>query len=379
MSNPRPLAGITVLEIGHSVAAPYAGMILGELGADVVKLERPDTGDYGRGWGPPFWDGASSLFQQLNRGKRGITVDFTDERQVEELKAFVGARVDVLLHNLKFGALDKYGLSASALTEEKPGLVYCNLGAFGAQGPQRDRPGYDPLIQAHSGLMSLMGEDGRPPVRVAVSIIDLSTGMWAVIGILAALQERQRTGKGGVVDTSLYEAALNWMNIPLAAYLCAGKMPVREGSGTAQIVPYQAFATSDGHVMVLAGNDRLFQRVCEALDAPELAADERFRRNGDRVVNRQILVPMIEKIIAKHPTSYWTERFDAVGVPAGAIQTIDQVVADPQTEALGILQSSADDILKLVGLPLSFDGTRPAFEQRAPTLGQHNQEIFGRP
>jgi crotonobetainyl-CoA:carnitine CoA-transferase CaiB-like acyl-CoA transferase len=377
MSRPRPLAGITVLEIGHSIAAPFAGMILGELGADVVKLERPGTGDYARGWGPPFWDGASSLFQAMNRGKRGITIDFADAGQVDALRRFLGARVDVLLHNLKFGALDKHGLSAAALAAEKPDLVYCNLGAFGARGPLRERPGYDPLMQAHSGLMSLMGEDGRPPVRVGVSIIDLSTGMWAVIGILAALQERQRTGKGGVVDTSLYESALSWMSIPLAAYLCNGQVPGREGSGTSMIVPYQAFATSDGHIMVLAGNDRLFQRMCDALSQPHLAADPRFRTNPDRVVNRALLVPVLEAILAARPASHWMELLDAVGVPNGPIQPVDRVVADPQTASLAILQDSADGILKLVGLPLSFDGARPPFERRAPTLGEHNAEILG--
>ena len=376
MSSPRPLAGITILEIGHSIAAPFAGMILGELGADVVKLERPGTGDYARGWGPPFWDGAASLFQAMNRGKRGITIDFTDDGEVEALRRFVGARVDVLMHNLKFGALDKYGLSSAALAAEKPSLVYCNLGAFGARGPLRERPGYDPLMQAHSGLMSLMGEDGRPPVRVGVSIIDLSTGMWAVIGILAALEERRRTGRGGVVDTSLYELALSWMSIPLAAYLCNGQVPGREGSGTAMIVPYQAFATSDGHIMILAGNDRLFQRMCDALSRPDLAADPRFRANRDRVVNRALLVPILEAIIAARPAAYWMERLDAVGVPNGPIQPVDRVAADPQTEALGILQDLADGILKLVGLPLSFDGVRPPFERRAPTLDEHNEEIL---
>jgi crotonobetainyl-CoA:carnitine CoA-transferase CaiB-like acyl-CoA transferase len=373
----RPLAGLTVLEIGHSIAAPVAGMILGELGADVVKVENPGTGDYCRDWGPPFYDGAAAAFQAVNRAKRGITVDFKDAAQVERLRTFIRDHVDVLIHNLRYGVLDKYGLSASTLTADKPGLIYCNLGAFGAQGPLRDRPGYDPLMQAHSGLMSLMGEESRPPVRVGVSIVDSATGMWAVIGILAALQERNRTGQGGVVDTSLYECALAWVNIQIAGYLGSGQLPAREGSGAAQIVPYQAFRTRDGYIMMLAGNDNLFRRLCDIVGRPELAADPRFKTNSARVINRTALIPMLEAIIVTEPTATWRERFDAAGVPNGPIQTMDQVVADPQTLALGILQPSPDGALRLIGLPLSFDGQRPPFERKAPGLGEHNDAVLG--
>jgi crotonobetainyl-CoA:carnitine CoA-transferase CaiB-like acyl-CoA transferase len=214
-------------------------------------------------------------------------------------------------------------------------------------------------------------------VRVGVSIVDLSTGMWAAIGILAALQERNRTGKGGVVDTSLYESALAWMGIHIALYLCNGELPRRQGSGTPQIVPYQAFRTGDGWMMVLAGNDNLFRRLCEALGCKSLADDERFRTNGARVVNRATLVPMLQDILAAEPTASWTAKLGAAGVPNGPIQTIDQVVADAQTRALGIIQSSPDGILQLVGMPLAFDGERPPFDRRAPALGEHDDEILG--
>jgi crotonobetainyl-CoA:carnitine CoA-transferase CaiB-like acyl-CoA transferase len=353
-------------------------MILGELGADVVKLENPKTGDYARDWGPPFQGGASTTFQAVNRGKRGITVDFTSKDEVARLRRWIRDDVDVVFHNLKFGALDRYGMSADELLAEKPELVYCNLGAFGATGPLKDRPGYDPLMQAHGGLMSLMGEDGRPPVRVGVSIIDLSTGMWAVIGILSALQERGRTGKGGLVDTSLYESALNWMGIAISNYMGSGQLPKRQGSGASQIVPYQAFRTSDGWIMVLAGNDNLFRRMCEALGRKELAEDDRFRTNSARVVNREPLVALLQDLLAGHPTAWVREKLDAVNVPNGPIQTVDQVVADPQTEALGILQTSPDGELKLIGMPLSFDGERPAFEKRAPMLAEHEEEVLGK-
>jgi len=379
MTSIRPLSGVTVVEIGHSVAAPYAGMILGELGAEVIKVENPKGGDPGRGWGPPFTESTATLFHAFNRAKRGITIDLGDSAQVASLRALIRDRADVLIHNLKYGALDRYGLSAEALTAEKPSLIWCNLGAFGSVGPLRDRPGYDPMMQAYGGLMSLLGEDGRPPVRVGVSIIDIATGMWSVIGILAALQERRHTGRGGVVDSSLYETTLAWMSLPISAYLADGKIPTRHGSGIEQIVPYQAFETADGFIMVAAGNDNLFRRLCAALDRPGLAEDPRFRTNSDRVVNRRSLIPIIADIFTAAPVAVWVGRLEAAGIPNSPIQSLDQVVADAQTAALGIIQQSpGSPALSLVGLPLSFDGARPPFAKTAPGLGEDNSEIIDR-
>ena len=375
----KPLSGLTVIEIGHSVAAPYAGMILGELGAEVIKVENPKGGDACRGWGPPFTEGTATAFHAFNRAKRGITIDLTDRDQVERLHALIRDRADVLIHNLKFGTLDRYGLSAAVLTAEKPSLVYCNVGAFGSTGPLRDRPGYDPMMQAYGGLMSLLGENGRPPVRVTVSIVDMATAMWAVVGILAALQERQHTGRGGVIDTSLYETTLAWMTLPISAYLASGEIPTRHGSGIEQVVPYQAFAAADGHIMVAAGNDNLFRRLCTAIGRPDLAEDPRFRTNGDRVVNRRALIPILADRFAGERIAAWAARLDAAGIPNGPIQTVDQVVADEQTAALGVIQrwmrSGEGRGLSLVGLPLSFDGARPPFAKLAPGLGEDNPEI----
>jgi len=382
MSSTTPLSGLVVIEIGHSVAAPYAGMILGELGAEVIKVENPRSGDAARGWGPPFAAGAATCFHAVNRAKSGITIDLADSADAERLKRLIIDRADVLVHNLKYGALNRFGLSAEALLAEKPGLVYCNLGAFGSVGPMREKPGYDPLMQAYGGLMSLMGEDGRPPVRVGVSIVDLATGMWAVIGILAALAERRRTGRGGLVDTSLYESALAWMTIPIAAYLVDRKIPTRQGSGVEMIVPYQAFAAADGYLMVAAGNDNLFRRLCDAVSRPELAEDPRFGANKDRVVNRAALIGILDDIFANQPIAVWTARLDAAGIPNGPMHTVDQVVGDAQTEALGIIQqlsgSAVQDPLSLVGLPLSFDGARPPFARTAPALGEHNDMLSPR-
>ena len=378
MPSPVPLAGLCVVEIGHSVAAPYAGMILAELGAEVVKVENPKGGDAARGWGPPFSEGTATAFHAFNRNKRGITIDLADEGEAGTLRRLVLERADVLLSNLKFGALDRFGLSAEALLAAKPGLVCCNIGAFGAVGPLRERPGYDPMMQAYGGLMSLLGEEGRPPVRVGVSIIDIATGLWAAIGILSALRERDRTGRGGVVDCSLFETTLAWMTLPIATYLANGEIPKRFGSGIEQIVPYQAFAASDGHLMVAAGNDNLFRRLAAALGRPGLAEDPRFRTNAERVGNRAALIAILDGLFAAEPVAVWEARLDAAGIPQGRIQSVDQVVADPQTAALGMLQRLAGSDLLLVGLPLSFEGVRPALQKLAPALGEDNRAIRDR-
>ena len=377
MSSVHPLSGLLVIEIGHSIAAPYAGMILGELGAEVIKVENPKGGDACRGWGPPFLEGAATCFHAVNRAKRGITVDLADPEDAARLRTLILERADVVLHNLKAGALDRYGLGAAELVATKPDLVCCNLGAFGATGPLRDKPGYDPMMQAYSGLMSLLGEDGRPPVRVPASIIDMGAGMWSVIGILAALQERSRTGKGGIVETSLYETGLAWMSIYLAGFLADGKIPARHGSGVDMIVPYQAFATADGFMMVAAGNDNLFRRLCAVIERPDLALDPRFHGNKDRVVHRADLVPILAGIFATKPAAHWASRLEAAGIPNGPLNTLDQVVGDAQTSALGMIQHRPGSELGLVGLPLSFDGTRPPFAKAAPALGEDNDPMVG--
>jgi crotonobetainyl-CoA:carnitine CoA-transferase CaiB-like acyl-CoA transferase len=376
MSSVRPLSGIVVIEIGHSIAAPYAGMILGELGAEVIKVENPKSGDACRGWGPPFLEGAATCFHAVNRAKQGITIDLADPPDAARLRVLILERADVVLHNLKLGALDKYGLGGAAMVDAKPGLVWCNLGAFGAVGPLRDKPGYDPMMQAYSGLMSLLGEDGRPPVRVPASIVDMGAGMWSVIGILAALQERSRTGKGGIVETSLYETGLAWMSIYLAGFLANREIPARHGSGVDMIVPYQAFAAADGYMMVAAGNDNLFRRLCTVLDRPALAEDPRFRSNKDRVTHRKELVPILSEIFASKARAEWAAMLEAAGIPNGPINTLDQVVADAQTGALGIIQRKPGSELGLVGLPLSFDGKRPPFSKAAPSLGEDNAPVL---
>jgi crotonobetainyl-CoA:carnitine CoA-transferase CaiB-like acyl-CoA transferase len=372
-----PLSGLVVVELGHSIAAPYAGLILAELGAEVIKVERVGAGDPVRDWGPPYTDGIATAFQTYNRSKAGIEVDLRDEAQRDVLRTLIVERADVVLQNLKAGAADRAGLGAAALTKTKPSLIYCNLHAFGAVGPLKDRPGYDPLMQAYGGLMSVTGEAGdRPPVRVGVSIIDMGAGMWAVIGILAALAERTRSGSGTIVDVSLYETAIGWMLWPLSSYLASGQVPDRQGSAMSTIVPYQTFRAADADLMIAAGNDNLFARLCTAIERPDLATDERFSTNGHRVRNRDILVPLLDAVLATATAADWCDRLGKVGVPASPLQDAAGVVACEQTAALKILRRIGDSTEPAVALPISFNGVRPLPRGPAPKLGADTQRIL---
>ena len=366
-----PLAGVTVVELCHSVAGPYAGSILADLGADVIKVESPDKGDYARDWGPPFAHGTSTLFHVLNHNKRGLALDLRDRITCERLIALILDHADVVLQNMRPGAIDKLGLGAAALRAKKQSLIYCDLGAYGRAGPLKERPGYDPLMQAHGGIMSITGVEGGEPVRVGCSIVDQGAGMWAALGILAALNRRHVTGEGCHVATSLFETAIGWMGPQIGAYLAGGKMRRPMGSGVAEIVPHQAFPASDGYIMVAAGNDNLFGALCNALEQ-DFAADERFTTNSKRVENRHILIPMLEDIFRTRSIAEWLARLDAAGVPAAPIENVAQVAASPQTAALGILQKAPDLDMTLAGLPLEFDGVRPPYRVSAPALGEHN-------
>lgn len=368
----KPLAGITVVELGHSVAAPYAGLILADLGARVVKVENPGSGDYARGWGPPFFGDTATAFHCLNRGKEGIAVDFTDQGQAAALTAFILREADAVIQNLRPGILERFGLTATALRARKPELIWCDIGAFGATGPLASKPGYDPLAQASTGIMSVTGEGDRPPVRVGVSLVDMGSGMWSVIGLLSALVARQGSGEGRVVGTSLFETGLAWMTVPLAGYESSGEVRKPFGSGTAEICPYQAFETKDGWLMIAAGNDNLYRKLCGALGLDAIARDPDFATNQARVVNRKALIPQIAAVTRMHASEALGRMLDAAGVPNAPLLTVDQVASHPQTQALDMTVRTSRDDIDLVGIPLTFDGARPRARTRSPKLGQHN-------
>lgn len=369
-----PLEGICVVEIGHSLAAPYAGLIFAHLGARVVKIEMSSGGDYARGWGPPFIEGASALFHAINHGKESIRADFGDPECVDLVRDFIVENANVVLQNLKPGNLERHRLGAHDLTGLSPSLIYCNLGAFGASGPLKDKPGYDPLVQAYSGMMSIVGHDADAPSRVPVSINDMGTGMWAVIGVLARLcAQRGGAGDAGrVVDVSLYETALAWMTVPLSDCLAGGKQPTRMGSGSPNIVPYQVFGCADEGILVAAGNDALYRRLCHTMDLPNLADDPRFLTNGLRVENRHALVELLEARFRALPAAHWLSALEAQSIPCGPLQSVDRVVTNEQTLSLDILRTTPDRKLTTVALPVSFDGERPPLPGNTPALGEHD-------
>ena len=371
---PLPLAGVKVVEIGQNIAGPYAGEILASLGADVVKVERPEGGDDARGWGPPFWRGTATTFQAMNHGKRSITVDLKNPDSIQWLKDYV-AGADVLIQNLRPGVMDELGLGADELLAVNPRLVYCSLWAFGHRGPMHLKPGYEPMIQAFSGLFSVNGTEDGPSARVGMQVLDLGTGVWAALGTIAALFQRHATGKGCVVDTSLLETALGWLGVLLAGYNATGEQPPRHRSGNPRVVVFQAFEANDGEIIVAAANDRLFAKLARELGHAEWATDERFATNALRVKHKADILPEIAEIIRTDSVAHWIERLESLGIPCSPIHNFQQVLEQPQTQALGILQEIPEIDLRVVGLPVSFNGNRPPVRHRAPALGEHSEEV----
>lgn len=371
MPDPLPLTGRFAVEIGHSLAGPFCGAILADLGATVLKVESIGKGDHARDWGPPFIEGAAALFHAVNRGKLSVTADLRDPATAEALRWIILERADILLQNLKVGTLEAAGLGAEGLLAAKPSLVICNIGAFGRNGPRRSAPGYDPLIQAASGLMSMNGHPGAPPARLPVAVNDVGTGIWGALGILAALLRGSTTGRGGVVDVSLYETALNWMGVPISDHLASGALPKRYGSGVGNIVPYQVFDCADGELLIAAGNDLLFGKLCAVLGLDALASDPRFATNGGRVENRDALIPALMEATRGWPVAMLTAALDKARIPCGPVKDVATALADPQTDALGIIAATPGDGVRTVALPLSFDGKRPPLSGRAPRLGEH--------
>ena len=364
-----PLAGTRVLDLTSSLAGPTATAILGALGADVVKVERPGAGDEARAWGPPFWEGGSVMFFAANAGKRSLALDLREPRGRDVLLA-LAERADVAVSSLRPGAADRLGVGADALRARNPRLVHATVGAFGRRGPLAGEPGYDPLMQAAAGIMSVTGEPDGAPVRVGASLVDIGTGVWAALAVVAALHE----GRGRTLDLSLYETAVALVPYQLAGVLAGGEAPGRSGTAFPAIVPYQAFAAADGELMVAAGNDRLFRRLCEALELPGLADDPRFATNPLRVEHREVLVPLLAERLRSLPAAEAVARLRAAGVPVSPVNDLEAVAADEQLHASGILQEVAGRLL--VGPPLAADGEHVRYGSPPPLLGEHTREVL---
>jgi crotonobetainyl-CoA:carnitine CoA-transferase CaiB-like acyl-CoA transferase len=373
-----PLEGVRVLDLTTSIAGPFCAEILAALGADVVKVERPDSGDDARAWGPPFWGGESTMFLSVNAGKRSLAVSLRDPRG-RDVVLRMADRADVFLQSLRPKLAERLGLGPDGVRERNPRVVYCSLGAYGHMGPLAEEPGYDALMQAAGGLISMTGEPGTAGARIGSSLIDLGTGVWAALGVVAALAQRDTTGAGAVVEASLYETALSWVGYHLAGYLADGTVPRPAGTAFPMVAPYQVFATRDGELMVAAGNDRLFAALCEVLDEPGLAADPRFRSNPDRVRNRDELVAVVSRRFRERVGAEWLELLKAAGVPAAPVADVAEVAESEQTKVLEMLQPLVHPRipdLRLAALPLSFEGERARHRSPPPALGEHTAEIL---
>jgi formyl-CoA transferase len=366
------LSGLRVLELGQVLAGPFAGAIFADLGAEVLKIERVDGGDDGRRMGVPFVNGDSINFQVFNRGKKSVALDLKSADGVAALHR-LAETADILLHNLRPGAAEALGIGGAAMCERYPRLIYCEMSAFGHKGPERLRPGYEPLLQAYSGLSSTNGGPGDPPMRMGASLCDQGTGMWAVIGTLSLLQRRHTTGRGGLVNVSLLETGLSWGAAKIDALVNQDQQPHRHRSGHPDFVPYEAFDAADGPFLICVGNDRLFVKLCGVLQRPEWPGDPRFATNRDRLAHRDTLTGAMTAILATRPRAEWIAACERAGVPCAPIHTLAEALAQPQVQAIELLQRVPGEDFSLTGLPISFDGVRPQIRHAAPRLGDSTE------
>ena len=381
-----PLDGIRILDLSRVLAGPFCTQMLADLGAEVIKVERPGVGDETRTWGPPYVQDPegedtteSAYYLCANRNKRSVTVDFSQPRGVALVKRLLG-RCDVLVENFKVGGLAKFGLAYEQLREEFPALVYCSITGFGQTGPYAHRPGYDMMAQGMGGLISITGEPDRPPSKVPVAINDIMTGMYTAVAMLSAVRHRDLTGEGQHVDVGLLDVQVSWLANVASNYLVGGRIPRRLGTAHPNTVPYQVFPTADGFIIVAANNDGQFERFCGAAEALELLNDPDFATNALRVRNRDRLVPKVEAVTRTRGTAAWMEALEAAGVPCAPVNTLDQVFADPQVQARGMQirmpHPLAGEDVRLVGSPIRLSGTPVSYRRAPPTLGQHTDEVL---
>jgi len=373
-----PLSGLTVLDLTQSAAGPYCTMMLGDLGADVIKIERPQRGDDTRSWGPPFWGKTSAAFLSFNRNKKSVVLDIKHPEGQRILKDLVG-RADILVHNLRAGTLERLGFGYEEVRAQNKSIIYCAMSAYGSSGPMSGDPGYDVLMQAFSGLMSITGEPGRPPVRSGMSVVDMGMGMWGVIGIMGALMHRRETGEGQLVETSLFETALSWIPYQIMGFLGTGEVPQRYGSGLPMLAPYEAYPTSDGMIVLAVGNDSQWGKFCRVTKLAELLEDPRFADNPSRVRHREALFQHVSAQLKGKSTAAWVDVLGNAGVPCSPIQSIDQVVSHPQTKEVGIMREVNHPEIPgytEVGLPVRWDGRRPETRLPPPRLGADTREVL---
>jgi crotonobetainyl-CoA:carnitine CoA-transferase CaiB-like acyl-CoA transferase len=384
-----PLSHIRVLDLSRVLAGPWAGQALADLGAEVIKVERPGLGDDTRSWGPPFLNdhagqptSDAAYFLAANRGKKSVTIDFT-RPEGQELVLRLAARCDIVLENFKVGGLARYGLDYESLKQVNPGIIYCSITGFGQTGPYRSRAGYDFLIQGMGGLMSVTGEpDGVPgggPVKVGVAIVDIFTGMYAATAVLAALVNRERSGEGEYIDLALLDVQVATLANQATNYLVSGHSPERLGNAHPNIVPYQALATSDGHIILAVGNDSQFSKFCSTAGCPEWADDGRFLTNADRVYNRDALIPLIVERLKQRTSSEWITAFERAGVPCGLINTVAEVFENPQVQARGMqvnVPHKRAGVIPLVGSPMKFSRAVLDDRRSPPLLGEHTDELL---
>ncbi len=366
-----PLSGVRVVELAQIIAGPVVGQILAELGADVIKVERPE-GDESRRWTPPVWFGAAPTFHGVNRSKRSVALDLTrEEGRAALLKLVRGA--DIFVQNLRPGVTAKLGLDPASLLRENPRLVYCDMGAFGHKGPKRLDPGFEVLFQAFSGLMDNTGDPDGKPMRMGAAVCDLGTGLWTALGALAGLRKREATGSGVVVNTSLLETAMFLLTTQFVSHRATGLRPVRHPTGSPRVVVFQAFDVADGRLLITAATDRLFKRLGLALGRTDWAGSAEFEGNAARMARREEIVRDIQAVLAEGTVREWMELFEAAGVPASPVNNLVEALQEPQVQALDQIVDVPDrEGMQAIALPISFDGRRPAVRAPAPALGADN-------
>ena len=372
------LRDILVLDLTRNLAGPYCTMILGDMGAEVIKIEHPKYGDDTRNWAPPKWNGESTTFLSANRNKKSLAVDLNSPVGVEIVRS-LAQRADILVESFRPGSLEKRGLGFDDLKEKNERLIYCSISAYGNTGPMRNEPGYDPILQASTGIMDMTGEPDQDPVRLPIAVNDLGAGMWATIGILSALMNRQETGRGCRVETSLFETAAWWLNYHVASYLGSGDVPTRQGTGTPFIAPYEMYPAADEGLLICVANDNLFRIFVEVLNSPEMADDERFSSNPLRVKNRVELRQQIIKQLKSRNAEEWERLLKERSIPCSRVQTVADLVEEEQLQALNLLTSFAHPFipdLRLIDLPVSQDGKRAGQHLPPPTLGSDTDAIL---